>query len=89
MEEIVPRSKFFPPENYLYPSAKNAKTITGFTVVNFIPNIDQVCKPINTGGGILTLVLLQPFAAQGVDSWDFVLRGMFIQKTRPIKTVVG
>jgi len=89
IKEIMPRSYFLPPEKHFYPSAKNAKTISAFTVVNFIPNTYQVCKPVNTRGGILTLVPLQPFAAQGVDSWDFVLRGMFIQKTKPIKKVVG
>lgn len=45
--------------------------------------------PVTPKDGILMLVPLQPFAVQGVDSWDFVLRGMFIQKTRPIKKVVG
>jgi len=71
MEEVMPRSYFVPPERHFFPSAKNAKTISDFTVVNSIPNIDQ------------------RFAAQGVDSWDFVLRGMFIQKTQSIKKVVG
>jgi hypothetical protein len=89
IEEIMLRGYFLPSEKHFYPSARNAKTAGEFTVVNFIPNIYQVCKSANTNGRFLTVVPLQPFAAQGVDSWDFVLRGMFIQKSRPIKKVVG
>jgi hypothetical protein len=80
---------FRPPEKHFYPSARNAKTISDFTVVNFVPNIIRYATPVTLSHGVLTLVPLQPFAAQGVDSWDFVLRGMFIQKTKPIKKVVG
>ena len=91
MEEIMPRSYFQPPEKHFYPAARNAKTISDFAVVNFVPKIYQVRIPRNPPpkDGILMLVPLQPFAAQGVDSWDFVLRGMFIQKTQPVKQVVG
>jgi len=90
MEEIMPRSYFLPPEKHFYPAARNAKTISDFAVVNFVPKIYQVCVPRNPARtGILMLVLMQPFAAQGVDSWDFVLRGMFIQKTKPVKKVIG
>lgn len=89
IEEIMPRSYFLPSEKHFHPSARNAKTISDFTVVNLIPNVYQVCGPVSICGGVLTLVPLQPFTVQGVDSWDFVLRGMFIQKTRPIKRVIG
>ena len=45
MEEVMPRSYFLPPEQHFYPAAKNAKTISGFTVMNFVPNIYQVSDP--------------------------------------------
>lgn len=92
IREVIPRSYFVPTEKHFYPSAKNAKTVSGFTVVDFVPNIYQVCNSHTIwtpSGGILMLVPWQPFAAQGVDSWDFVLRGMFIQKAKPIKKVIG
>ena len=50
MEEIVPRSYFQPPEKHFFPSAKNAKTISEFVVMNFVPNIYQVCVPRDSPG---------------------------------------
>jgi len=90
MKEILPRSHFLPPEKHLYPASRNAKTVNDFTVMNFVPNVYQVCiTRTSPGTAFSSWFPLQPFVAQGVDSWDFVLRGMFIQKTKPVKKVVG
>jgi hypothetical protein len=48
MKEIMPRSYFVPPEKHFYPAARNAKTISDFTVANIVPNIDQVFDPCNS-----------------------------------------
>lgn len=45
MEELMPRSYFQPPEKHFFPAARNAKTISDFAVVSFVPKIHQVCIP--------------------------------------------